>query len=302
MFNKFSKRYGYGISKVLIYDDAPTKLRIGLWNLIEDYAEQERFGTYGSLYNQITSNFRIQRKSLRYDEYRNEIRNFVITSFKWYEIMDLIEYLFEIVKSTEFNPYENEFAVVEEKTKDARYNFTKDINNILNSENVGWRLIKGRVERIGNELLNIEVVGKARRILENAKFAGPNSQFIKAIDFFNKRPEPDIENCIKESVGSIEGMVRIILQNEKIVLGDGICQLVRDGKIRKPLDKVFHAIYGFASAQPGLRHGAHVLPNIDFSEAEFSLYCAGICIVFLSKIVTNQEIQNDDFPPDEDPF
>ena len=46
MSGTFSRRQGLGPPKAsLIYDDAPEGLRIGIWNLIEDYVEDKRLPT-----------------------------------------------------------------------------------------------------------------------------------------------------------------------------------------------------------------------------------------------------------------
>jgi negative regulator of replication initiation len=133
---------------------------------------------------------------------------------------------------------------------DARYQYTKDINALLSSENMGWKLRKGQLERLGSEVLDREVVEKARKILLNPDFAGPNNQFNKALEFFSKRPKPDLVNCVKEAVCALEGFTRILLKDNKITLGDATNQLVGKGILRKPLDKPFHALYGFVSSEP----------------------------------------------------
>jgi len=56
-------------------------------------------------------------------------------------------------------------------------------------------------------------------VLKHSDFEGPNYQFLKAIDFFNKRPKPDLENCVKEAVGALEGVARILLKDRNITLG-----------------------------------------------------------------------------------
>ena len=167
----------------------------------------------------------------------SEIKAIILTKFSWNEVFDLIEYLYFIVFYTEWD-------------------------DLLSSENIGWELKKGKLERRFHEYINEEVISKTKKILEHPDFAGPNIQFNKAIEYYNKRPSPDLENCVKEAVSAVEGLARILLNNPKLTLGDAINKIIKLGKIRKPLDKIFHGLYGFASETPRTRHGATKIPNM----------------------------------------
>src|SRR6266487_2814886 len=50
-----------------------------------------------------------------------------------------------------------------------------------------------------------KIVAAAKGILRDADLAGPNDQFGNALAAFNRRPEPDTENCVKDAVGAAEG-------------------------------------------------------------------------------------------------
>jgi hypothetical protein len=66
-------------------------------------------------------------------------------------------------------------------------------------------------------------------------------------------------------------------------LGDAIKEFVGKKLVRKPLDKAFHALYGFVSTEPGSRHGAYDLSSLDIPEAELVLYSSAACMLFLAK-------------------
>jgi hypothetical protein len=279
MSDTFSKRHGYGdCSKGLVFENAPQKLRIGLWNLIEDYVRRNALPDFGTLYTRLTAHFRFERSGINY---LYEMNRMVLVTFKWFEIFDLVEFLFSLVQYYGYDEYGN-WCHFPEKFGDIRYQYTKDINDLLSSENIGWRLKKGHIERLGSEVLDREVIEKARKLLLNPSFIGPNDQFNKALEFFSKRPEPDKVNCVKEAVCALEGLCRVLLKDENITLGVATNLMVGKKIIRKPLDKAFHALYGFVSTEPGPRHGAHVLPSIDIAETEFVLYNAATCMLFLA--------------------
>jgi hypothetical protein len=284
MSGTFSKRMGIGsCSGPPIFDEAPEGLRIGLWNYFEDLTKDKRPPTslpgFGALYDSITMNFHLLREDgPRYGEL---IKMLLIYTLSWNQIYDLIEFIFTEVYYIDRD--EGGWFPVPKSSGDARYQYTIAINKILASENIGWRLIKGKLERVGSEVLDHGVLIAARKLLLNPDFAGPNLQFNKSLEFFNKRPKPDLENCVKDAVGALEGLGRIILKDKKITLGKAIELLSRNKLITKPLDMAFHGLYGYASTQPGSRHGAHALPTIDLHEAEFVLYSAATCMLFLAK-------------------
>jgi len=281
----FSKRHGVGAGgDRVVFDSVPEKFRIGFWNLIEDLVGHKLYPTilpdFDVLYTRITSFFRLERthgSSQRYG-----IHYMVSTFLRWNEVLDLVEFLFTEVSYISFDDIDQEHITIPEKVGTARYQYTKRINELLASENVGWRLKKGKLERVGSDVLDREIIEKARKLLANPAFAGPNNQFNKALELFSKRPSPDLENCIKDAVGALEGLARILLKDNAITLGKAVDKLVGKKIIRKPFDATFHALYGFVSTEPGPRHGAYVLSSIDIAEAEFVLYNSAVSILFLA--------------------
>jgi hypothetical protein len=278
----FSKRHGYGpCAQEPILEDAPKKLRIGLWNIIQDYVRQNNLSDYESLYLKLTSFFRLEREENI--NFFQKIEYFILNKLSWNDIFDLVEFLFTQVVYCDYDEEEERWRTFPEHVGEIRYSYTVEINNLLSKENIGWRLKKGKLEREGSEFLEKETVRVVREILKHPNFVGPNNQFNKAIEFFSKRPKPDLENCVKEAVGALEGVVRILLDDKNITLGEAVKKLLKVGKIRKPFNKIFDTLFGFASNEPGSRHGAFKLSEIDIGEAEFVLYNSASCMLFLCK-------------------
>jgi len=303
MSDAFSKRYGYEKgAKELIYEKAPQKLRIGLLNLIQDYVRENNLPDYDELYLGLTYFFRLKREGNI--NHHDEIEHWILNTFDWNEIFDLIEYLFKSVIYYDYDVNEGRWRVFPEYVSEIRYSYTVEINNLLSSENIGWRLKRGKLEREGSEYLDKEAIEKVKKVLKHSDFVGPNYQFLKAIDFFSKRPKPDLENCVKEAVGALEGVARILLKDKNITLGKAINKLVRTGKIRKPFDRVFHVLYGFVSNEPGSRHGAFKLSKIDIGETEFVLYNSATCMLFLCEKFGYKPIEEkkEELTEDEVPF
>jgi hypothetical protein len=235
MIGIFSTRHGLGPSKgAPIYDDAPMGLRIGLWNLIEDVVEHNIPPTglprYADLYNKITSAFHIERAER--PKWKDELKNLVLYIFKWNQVFDLIQCLFTEVHYCEYDPGPEGWFEDPKKYADARYKYTIKINGILSAENIGWTLKSGILERSGNEVLTEAVMNQARALLSNPLYKGPEDQFNRALKFYNQPLKPDKANCIKEAVGALEGLVRILTKDPAISLGKAIEKLAATGVIK----------------------------------------------------------------------
>jgi len=62
MTDTFSNRYGYGsCAKEFIYEDVSPKLRIGLWNLIQDFISTGNISRIYIFYLDLTTLFKLKR-------------------------------------------------------------------------------------------------------------------------------------------------------------------------------------------------------------------------------------------------
>ncbi|MBC7362499.1 MAG: hypothetical protein H5U06_09505 [Candidatus Aminicenantes bacterium] len=274
----FSKRNKVQPNEIILYD-APQNLRIGLCNIIEDYINY--LENYENLYLIITRSFQIRRE--HGINYKEEIDYLVLNKLNWNQVYDLIELIFENIK---YRTYEEFIGWYEdpEKSKQIRYEFTIDINKLLDSCGIGWILKKGKLQIQCSELLDESLVQKAKLLLSNKIFEGPNIQFNKALDLLRKRPSPDYENCIKDAIGAVEGTLKILLNDKKIRFGNAIDRLVKEKKIKKPLDNIFNALFAFASQAPAIRHGQPEKPDSSLAEALFYIYTCAACVIYLCEL------------------
>ncbi|MBI2866143.1 MAG: hypothetical protein HYX99_02115 [Chloroflexi bacterium] len=120
-------------------------------------------------------------------------------------------------------------------------------------------------------------------MLRAGKFKGPDQQFQKAIRALNVRPQPDTENCIKDAVGALEGVARIVTGDEKSTLGDLLDKKLVPTIIPKPLHKAFEAVYGYRSTTPGIGHGQVEASTVMLEDAELVLGLCAAMIIYLAK-------------------
>ena len=258
----FSERYGY-TEKTIQLESMTPELRNRIWNLYVAEIDLQYPQQITNYLEEIMDVF-----GLPCTGYNGSIDNDLVAFCKWfmktewYRIYDFIEaYL-------RFLPPED------------RKNVRDNLNSILKEENAGYRIIRNQVVPITNpsELSSIE---KA----EQTKFSSVNTHIQKAVELFSRRPSPDYENSIKESISAVEAMCSIITgtTGANATLGNTIKKLKEHGvHIHPAMEKGFSSLYGYTSDENGIRHG-----GIDFTNApaEDAKYMLVSCSAFVNYLI-----------------
>ena len=258
----FSERYGY-TEKTIQLESMTPELRNRIWNIyvaeidlqypqqITNYLEEimDVFGLPCTGYNGLID-----------DDLVTFCKWFMKT--EWYRIYDFIEAYLRFLPSED------------------RKNVRDNLNSILKEENAGYRIIMNQVVPITNpsELSSIE---KA----EQTKFSSVNTHIQKAVELFSRRPSPDYENSIKESISAVEAMCNIITgaTGANATLGKTIKKLKDYGvHIHPAMESAYSSLYGYASDENGIRHG-----GIDFTNApaEDAKYMLVSCSAFVNYLI-----------------
>ncbi len=263
----FSKRYKLRPTpEGLILEDVPNSARIGLFYILEPFLDRVKLRDF---YRNICMSLRIPRETRDY--YLREswaiptaIEN-LITECDWWQVYDLCELMY---RELDYEPYEKELS--------------RKINSLFIDEQLGFEIKDGKVEKIGSGFIDAQLK-EARYLLKEPEFKGADNQFEKAIGHLNKRPKPDVENCVKDAVGAIESVGRIIINNKKASLSNIIKEMAKKGIIPKPLDQVYQKIYAYRGDAPGAGHGLVGPPKITVDEADFVLAISAAAIIYLVK-------------------
>lgn len=258
----FSERYGY-IEKPLQVESMTKELRNRIWN--------EFFSGIDLQFPQHITNHLEEIMDvfgLPLTGYNGRSENDLATFCKWfmkaewYKIYDFVEaYL-------RFLP-----------TEDRRY-ARDNLNSILKEENAGYRIVKNQVVPITNpcEISSIEKAGQTG-------FDSVNMHIQKALELFSRRPTPDYENSIKESISAVEALCSIITgtKGKNATLGQTIKKLKDKGvHIHRSLENAFSSLYGYTNDENGIRHG-----GIDFANApaEDAKYMLVSCSAFVNYLI-----------------
>ena len=126
-----------------------------------------------------------------------------------------------------------------------------------------------------------QVIREAHALLTDPKFHGPDQQFAKAIAHLNSRPEPDLENCVKDSIGALEAVANILAgtrgQHLNVLLEKDPFKSLFHPAIRQCIDK----LYAYRGAAPGVSHGLVGESGVSVDEALWALQMAAATIILM---------------------
>ena len=100
-------------------------------------------------------------------------------------------------------------------------------------DNAGYRIVGRIVVPITNqeELQSIEQA-------QTTEYESVNKHILKATQLFSRRPTPDFENSIKESISAVEALCCIITNDKKATLGDALFSFRQKGFSMIPSDSI----------------------------------------------------------------
>lgn len=266
----------FPISTDIQIDSLDERVRTRIYNLFAkitrvrlertNYEERERF------VNSFLQEFYLTDYDYNARNYQDGIGKFLEATEKtiykehWAKVFSFIEF----------------WVILEDDLKSPAYIIVKDnINEILEKEFVGYRLIDNYIVSITDEL---EI--KAIEENSNIPYIEVKEHISKALEKLSNRDNPDYENSIKESISSVESMARIITDNESATLGDALKTIEDKGiTIHPALKKAFLSLYGYTSDESGVRHAKKIgSSNSTFEEAKFMLVA---CSAFNNYLLSN---------------
>ena len=252
---KFSERMGFvKVSDIFQIDSMSQDLRNRIYNFIEEIYRLHDHRTtvhkmihceFYKLPHNLFQNCGLLVMSGSFDDSFNQS--------EWYQIYDLLEYIINLYKKSDFAGYVN-------YTKDQ---FITEINLILKEERSGYRIIDNLVTPIidNNEIASIE---EAINQQDNASI-----HLKTALQHLSNKQNPDYRNSIKESISAVEFVIRTITKES--TLGKGLNKI--QAKIHLPtvLKDGFEKIYAYTNSEEGIRHALMEEPNLKLEDAKFML-------------------------------
>jgi hypothetical protein len=177
---------------------------------------------------------------------------------------------------------------------DVRTYFAKEINLLLDEEGLAYTFVDGRFIRRGSAQTQI-AFARVGTVLSDTRLNKVKLHFNKAREFFNKRPEPDVENCVKEALCSLEACVEILTRKQASKDFERAIRQLQGNeqeKIPAPIGESMIKLHGYRGSGQGVAHAALEGARVSPDEAELILSLVASYITYLY----NLYIQEDEFP------
>ncbi len=286
MTNLFSERCGYaGPRDALQYECMDDALRIGIYNVLYSFlGEYSRNSNQEDICKRIWSelwHFSLSQFPPRYLFY-SKLES-VITQNIWFETYDLIEFVAQWFKkkyhmSAKFNYDTANNSVCDVSLK----YYSQVINEVLEREKSGYRLIDGYIEALTNDEEISELEDNLRL---PDRFSGAKTHITSALEHFSKRPEADYRNTIKEAILAVESAAKVIAEDDKATLAQALDKLAKEYDTHPALIEGWKKIYGFSSDRDGIRHAlTKDETGADFALAKFLLVSCSAFVNYLVEI------------------
>lgn len=275
------------ISKVMQFSNFDEKTRIKLKNfsfkLIDSYKDcfsyYEGMGVVSSLF--ADGLFCIPTRSSEY-EYKNieKLINKVFDDGEYDEVLDAIEFIAENIKIPKRETSYYEYGYDQDKY----YDLYSEYNELFEEEYIGYRFVNNYIVRITNK----EEIGTITES-STTKYEKVNEHIDKAIALLSESENRDYKNSIKESITAVETLCSIITGESKGTLGSTINLVAKERNLHPALKEAISKLYGFASDEPGIRHGNNKEGNdVMFEEAKFVLVTCSSIINYLMGVMSNK--------------
>jgi hypothetical protein len=287
MTRRFSRNYGYdpSIGSEPITEDAPEALRFDFIRTALDPVTFVDYPDYGNPEGRPLDVMRlgaqlhvICRKDPSESLY--EFRHCVdeveglLRGCPWYHFFDAVEHIGRELQNAQPSPPIDPIQCHQQFGFDS---YRSKVNELFADHRVTWRLnVDSQLERETPTPLAqaIETVAEALA----AGFEPASVAFHKARGFLTTRPL-DPENAIKEIVSSVESVGRSIYPGTT-TLGD-VAKEMRKAGFPPLLASLIDKFWGFASAEPGVRHGGAITPKVELADADFCLLVGTALIRYL---------------------
>ncbi len=258
---KFSDRMGITTPPTeLQVESMNDDLRNSLWNLLTQIFEMRWKKLLGLLlfhYYKCPID-----KMPAYDNQCCEIIRDKFFKASWFEVYNLIEY---IVRN------------IERLTGEDR--FEGFLNGILERELSGYRVVRGEIVRITDKQ-EVESVREAASE-SSSGLDGVSKHINKALHLLGKKPEPDYENSIKESISAVEAICCLLTGEKAKGLSKALKKLSDNMHLHPSLKEGFLKLYGYTSDEDGIRHSILEEKDIGFAEAKYMLVTCSAFVNFV---------------------
>lgn len=278
----FNQRFGTDLPQRPLDKEVPESARIGLINLLEKLIDQG----YISYWPVLTREALLTARRLRSDFQKQNDQDICIVVIKelpWDRFYIFCEKAFQVLQPKgHWNQGEQDYIETGTLEESQGY-FSDEINELMAEEHLAYELVDGIFQRRGRPQLQ-KSLQRVGAVLADPRYVQVRSHYNKAVKFFNERPTPDVQNCIKEAVCALEAFTEILFGKKSAKNFD---ELIRskegntEGQIAPTIGESIIKLRAFRGNAQGVAHAALDGGFVSEVEAELVLSLVASYITYL---------------------
>lgn len=276
----FSEREGFAPEpKLLGIEDVTYELKFDLWNFIYlvlkndesrvDFSPRE----HRIIFNKV---WIYMGKFIEdFPDYKISILSALKNKFfngEWYVVYDILEIINNVLTSN---------------NADLPKGFSNYINDILENHQTVWRFVDGTITLITEQ----EAIDEIENALDQvANLPGVKHHIKRSLELLGDKKHPDAENAIKEAISAVEGLAKIISNDEDGTLGSMLNTFKNNGMHLHPyIADGWKKLYHYTSDEDGIRHAAVDFPKNDLDIARYFVIS---CSAFINLLIAQAHKNN----------
>jgi hypothetical protein len=283
----FPQRFGTGLPTAPLDKDVPASARIGLLNILGKLVRSDYIATWFVI---ATEALHVGRR-LR-QEFPNaspdddeDICITVVKEMPWDKFYIFCEKIYTFLQAS--NSEDRSLA-------EARQFYIDEINDLMSEENLAYEFADGLFHRRGRPQTQ-KYLQRVSAVLSEPRYMQVRNHYNKAINSFNERPDPNVQNCIKEAVCALEAFVEILFGKKAAKNFDDVIRSKQKnaaGQIPPAISESIVKLRAFRGNAQGVAHAALEGGYADMIEAELVLSLVATYSTYLNDrfLIKEEEI------------
>jgi hypothetical protein len=287
----FNQRFGTDLVGRPLDKEVPGSARIGLIGILSNLIDQGYIPGWHILVREVLLVARRLKQDFETTD-NEEICIAVIKELSWDKFYIFCEKVYKALQPKQYwQDQLNDFVTVG-TLEESHQHFTDEINEFLAEENLAYEFMDGIFQRRGRPQTqkNLRRVGA---VLSDPQYVQARNHYNKAVKFFSERPNPDVQNCIKEAVCALEAFTEILFGKKAAKGFDDVIRSKQgnsEGQIPPSIGESIIKLRAFRGNAQGVAHAALEGGFAGEIEAELVLSLVACYITYL----------RDRFPPQEE--
>jgi len=268
----FGERTGLKPMTLLRVGEAPPRLRMAIWNAVEPWLFDDRYS------DEYTDRLRALYRHLHWPV--DTVMRSRIAGQR------VRKYLLEVMDPVEVFEFAEYCAALRgmgqpgyEAKQRATAHYMAEIDRVMEANGAPVRFVNYELCPLTNET---EIAEVERAASGGGVFGPAHEHIAQAISHFSQTPEPAYEDSIKQSISAVESVLRIATGDEKGKMGALLKSFESaHGDLHPSLRAAIDKLYGYASDEEGIRHGATKPSTVGDAEARCMLVMCSALVNFL---------------------